>query len=774
MRFLVVLIAACLILSHWRPSFWLLPSSGLIEVGLWLDPPQRTPPQVALIEVDHPESLIWGRVNGDASRYDPSLVRAVESLTAASKTIGIILPFPVDLFDLDSAQLERLLEDEGDNALAAVRAQIQQQQHMRELLESDQVVLGLRHRQTAEPVPLDVQTGSLASVVPFLRAWLWPVEGGVQQVPASGLRYFSVMTQPQAEQSFVLEEQGNVYPGFTLELLYRSLRNAAGPDGTEDFSRVWRRDSNVLENGLNRVPLSSRGTLIPLVDEYHTMSPSFARLSLSAAALRPVDSSIVLIGSRDDPILERTAASVVSLVEGLVLTEPRWFAPAQKIVLLILMAVFLLLLPRLKFRFGLAFCIGLALVLVSLQLCAQLLWHWWTPVADFLWYVPAAFVVMQIWQRKQKEQEAQVRLRLPNLSESAAVPDKENAEQVDRPAEPVPASAPVAHMPPPREVKNPFRRVQEIWQQGSVTSPGHSARDNLATTVVMELENPLVLGRYEIQQELGRGASGIVYLAYDPKISRKVAIKTLNFRNFDEPQLRDIKARFFREATAAGRLNHPHIVSVFDVGEEQELAFIAMDYVDGQPLSKHVSETTLLSPFEAYRAAAHVARALHYAHQNNIIHRDIKPANIIYSAEPYQLKVTDFGIARLVDESRTSTGEILGSPLYMAPEQLRGKTVTPGADLFSLGVTFYQLLSGQLPFKGDNLASLTYDIIYGKPQSVRKVFPELPTSATRIINRALQKDAAKRFESALEMAEAIEKAMRRDFPDEAKAVGYIV
>lgn len=284
-----------------------------------------------------------------------------------------------------------------------------------------------------------------------------------------------------------------------------------------------------------------------------------------------------------------------------------------------------------------------------------------------------------------------------------------------------------------------------------------------ATLVIDEqLINKPVLGRYEIQKELGRGAMGVVYLGRDPRISRMVAIKTLHYKHFDATQLTDVKARFFREAEAAGRLSHPNIVSVFDAGEEDDLAFIAMDYVPGKPLSYYAHPQRLLPVPIVYGLMAKAADALFYAHKHQIIHRDIKPSNLLYDSETGRLKVSDFGIARLVDNSRTRTGDVMGSPLYMSPEQLKGAKVSEAADIYSLGVTMYQLLCGQLPYDGDTLANLTYQIVQGKHPSVRNHRAELPSSATRITNKALQKDAEDRYQTAREMAEAIRKAIARD------------
>jgi len=200
-------------------------------------------------------------------------------------------------------------------------------------------------------------------------------------------------------------------------------------------------------------------------------------------------------------------------------------------------------------------------------------------------------------------------------------------------------------------------------------------------------------------------------------------------------------------------------VTVYDVGEEHDLAFIAMDYVRGKPMSAYVNKSNLLPVATVLKAIADVADALEYAHSKQVIHRDIKPANIMYEPDAQQVKVTDFGVARIVDSAKTSTGDILGSPLYMAPEQLKGDKVLPATDVYSLGVSLFQLLSGKLPFEGENLASLTYNIIHNRPPSIRELRPELPAGITRVINRALHKDSERRYPSAAAFAEALRKLL---------------
>lgn len=284
-------------------------------------------------------------------------------------------------------------------------------------------------------------------------------------------------------------------------------------------------------------------------------------------------------------------------------------------------------------------------------------------------------------------------------------------------------------------------------------SPGRAQK----TLVMSQVEMP-EFGRYKIEKEIGRGAMGVVYLGQDPKINRKVAIKTLDYSQFSSKELKTLKSRFFREAEAAGRLSHSNIVTVYDIGEEDDFTFIAMDYVEGLPLSNYTTVNALLPVEEVYRIVQIVADALDYAHKQNVVHRDIKPGNIIYDPNSRQLKITDFGIARITDSVTTKTGTFLGSPSYMAPEQMTGTHVDGKADMYALGVTFYQLLTGALPFTADSLAKLAYKIAHDKYRPVKELRPDLPASATRIINKALQKLPEKRYASCAEMV----KALRRE------------
>lgn len=271
------------------------------------------------------------------------------------------------------------------------------------------------------------------------------------------------------------------------------------------------------------------------------------------------------------------------------------------------------------------------------------------------------------------------------------------------------------------------------------------------------LQKPM-LGRYEVEKELGKGAMGSVYLGKDPKISRIVAIKTMALsQEFEEDELQDVKNRFFREAETAGRLSHPNIVTIYDAGEEHDLAYIAMEFIKGSDLAEHTKPDNLLPLLKVISIIARSADALDYAHQQNVVHRDIKPANIMYEDASDLLKITDFGIARITDSSKTKTGMVLGTPSYMSPEQLAGKRVDGRSDLFSLGVMLFQLATGELPFQADSMATLMYKIAnepHPDPSSIRK---GLPRCITIIINRAMAKNIDKRYQKASQMASDLRK-----------------
>ena len=310
-----------------------------------------------------------------------------------------------------------------------------------------------------------------------------------------------------------------------------------------------------------------------------------------------------------------------------------------------------------------------------------------------------------------------------------------------------------------RDLEQRLSRAKAMSE--TVMLGGSGGRTNASTMMLGDgkVEKPM-LGRYQIEKELGKGAMGVVYLGRDPKINRIVAIKTMALaQEFEEDELADVKQRFFREAETAGRLNHQNIVTMYDAGEEHDLAYIAMEFLKGRDLVPYTKPGNLLPLPQVVSILARVADALAYAHSNNVVHRDVKPANVMYEPESDQVKVTDFGIARITDSSRTKTGMVLGTPSYMSPEQLSGKKIDGRSDLFSLGVTLYQMACGRLPFVGDSMAQLMFRIANEAQPDIRTLNPQVPDGLAEVINRALNKDMNQRYQTGEKMASDLRTCM---------------
>ena len=258
------------------------------------------------------------------------------------------------------------------------------------------------------------------------------------------------------------------------------------------------------------------------------------------------------------------------------------------------------------------------------------------------------------------------------------------------------------------------------------------------------------IGRYEVVSALGQGAMGTVYKAVDPLIGRAVAIKTINL-NLSKEERAEFEERFYREAKSAGRLSHANIVTIYDVGETDDIAYIAMEYLEGESLREMLDSGVVLPIEMIGRIAARIASALNYAHENHVVHRDIKPANIMITTGR-DVKIMDFGIAQIPMGSRTQLGTVLGSPKYMAPEQVAGQSTDGRTDIFSLGVVLYEMLTGTTPFKGDNLSAIMYKVLNEEPAPPSTITSRVPPAFDRIISRALAKRPEDRYQTAREFA----------------------
>src|SRR5579862_6539813 len=259
-------------------------------------------------------------------------------------------------------------------------------------------------------------------------------------------------------------------------------------------------------------------------------------------------------------------------------------------------------------------------------------------------------------------------------------------------------------------------------------------------------------GRYQIVGELGRGSMGIVYQGFDPRIMRTVAIKTMLPEGLSPQEFEEYKKRFEREAQAAGVLAHPNIITVYDFGEDNGVLYLAMEFLEGKSLEKIVQEQTVLPVETILPIFDQICSALDHAHHNNIVHRDIKPANIMILQNGL-VKVTDFGIAKMMAMGMTQAGQILGTPNYMSPEQVKGRQIDGRSDIFSLGVILYELVTGEKPFAGQNITTVIYKIINENPIPPRELDALIPAGLSYVISKALAKNVDERYQTCRELAE---------------------
>jgi serine/threonine-protein kinase len=272
----------------------------------------------------------------------------------------------------------------------------------------------------------------------------------------------------------------------------------------------------------------------------------------------------------------------------------------------------------------------------------------------------------------------------------------------------------------------------------------------------------VTIGRYRREREIGRGAMGVVYLAHDPRLQRRVAVKTIALPDgLTEAQRREYRARFLREAQAAAGLSHAGIVTVYDADEDPQSGapYIAMEYVEGRSLQQRLETAGRLEPERAFAIVNLLAQALHHAHAAGIVHRDIKPANILLRDNDGAAKIADFGVARLPASQLTRSGAAVGSPAYMSPEQIRGGQVDGRSDLFALACILYECLCGRRPFAGDDLTQIAYAVAHTEPEPITRLVPGLPAGLDRFFARAFAKDPAHRFADGETLRDGLNRAL---------------
>jgi CHASE2 domain-containing sensor protein/tRNA A-37 threonylcarbamoyl transferase component Bud32 len=407
------------------------------------------------------------------------------------------------------------------------------------------------------------------------------------------------------------------------------------------------------------------------------------------------------------PGVEKHAQAVSAFLRGRFIARPSWVPFLEFGFILLTGLLMSFFLPRVSPAFQLFFCLVVSVALGGLMVGA---------LSQGIWvkiFFPGLLLILQY---------ILVTARRAPVAEKEAVAEAETTAVIAA------------------------ERKEPVWTEGDlrteVGGPGNK------------------IDRYEILSELGRGAMGVVYKGKDPIIDRPVAIKTIRFdRLYEEHEIKGLKERFFKEAQAAGKLSHPNIVTIFDVGEDRGFSYIAMEYVEGEALSRYIVRDHLLPVQEVVEIIAQAAEALDFAHQREVIHRDIKPANIMRTSEG-QIKVMDFGIAKIPSSTLTQAGSVLGTPSYMSPEQIRGEDLDGRSDLFSLGCVLYELLTGVKPFRGETLPALSHQITHVNPLPASQQNPQVPPTFDEVLGKALAKNPADRYARGKAMAGALREVLQ--------------
>ncbi len=400
-------------------------------------------------------------------------------------------------------------------------------------------------------------------------------------------------------------------------------------------------------------------------------------------------------------------------------------------------------------------------LIIGMALCPALLWRYLRPPAA--WAATAGLLVIVLYATAALGQVAGVRFQigaavlavlLNALVASIWVPNRNHGQNDGEDKDQPPADAPACHQAD-NEAPDGLRAHSDLHDvhSGNARNPvAGSRRQTLTDETVVPKRPAKKIGRYEILRLIGKGAMGEVFLGRDPRINRLTAIKTVRFEdNFAEDEINGIKDKFFREAESAGTLSHANIVTIYDAGEDRDLAYIAMEYLEGVTLLRFTRAKRLLPVRKTIRYITRIAEALDYAHGQGIVHRDIKPANVMVLKSGH-IKLTDFGIARITASSHTQTGVVKGTPYYMSPEQFSGAKVDGRSDIFSLGTMLFQLLTGSLPFFSESPAVLMNQIMNFPHPNPRAINPQVMPAIIPIVDRALEKQADRRYARASQMA----------------------
>ena len=556
-----------------------------------------------------------------------------------------------------------------------------------------------------------------------------------------------------------------------------------------------------IELGPLNIPVNDRIQMLPAFHKQEFQTYSFSAVLSGAVPDESFDDKIVLIGmtgkesantfatpfSARMSTVEFNAHVLQSILKEEAINRPSWANMAEAGLLLLIGLYLVLLLPRIPVLIGVAASVLLLILIIgadTLLLNSYALWFQAMPAVLLLIIGHAGLALKHYYSTRHH-----------TLQSNASSVDEtnkmlafsfQNQGMLDQACEKFMAcrmneeiASCMYELALSFERKRQFSKAVNIYEyigeyqtdykdiQARIISAGNSNdalsgsdKNSGLSALLLTGENRPTLGRYEILSELGKGAMGTVFLGRDPKINRQVAIKTMALsEEFEADELEEVKSRFFHEAEIAGMLNHPNIVTIFDAGDEHDLAYIAMEFLDGIDLVPYTKKDRLLPIQTTLKVVGKVAEALQYAHDHGVIHRDIKPANIMILKNK-TVKVTDFGIAHIAESSKSKAGVVLGTPSYMSPEQLSGKELDGRSDLFSLGVMLYELTSGVRPFRAESISKLMLKIAKEPHVAVQEHNPDIPDCVAVLIDRLLAKKSQQRFNSASEVLDEISRCLR--------------
>ena len=476
--------------------------------------------------------------------------------------------------------------------------------------------------------------------------------------------------------------------------------------------------------------------------------------------------------------VEITANMLAHMLSKFRLSRPSWALPLEIVVLCYFALFLIIFIPRVDTWLGAFLLIIFLVTWYAVGVGLLLGYGYWIKFSGPALLASLGFVLVQftIFSRMRQQEKMESNKTLGLTYQSQGMLDMAYEKYMQCPVRDTTVKNLLYNLGLDFERKRMFNKAAAIYQHIRTDGTFKDIKDRIARLSI--IDDPLsrtggsqvgeatlkadntttkpTFGRYEIIKELGHGAMGTVYLGRDPKINREVAIKTLEYAQVEPGELEEVKERFFREAEAASKLSHPNIISIFDAGEEHDMAYIAMERLTGGDLTHYCGKDHLLPIAQVLNIISEITVALDYAHQQGIIHRDIKPGNIML-LDNDRVKVTDFGIARVVDASRTGTGVVLGTPSYMSPEQVTGKKVDGRSDLFSLGIVFYQLLTGAKPFKGDSITAIMYAITHHPHTPLSESASDIPACIEEIVNKLLTKGVTRRFKSAVQLSKALDR-----------------